>query len=103
MAQRKLLLEALFEKWDKNASGFLDLKEVDAVLSTFKEGMEKEALRKGKETALLREKYNVNRVGLKPFKDSANEVVGEHQYFFVFASSHKHTGHDVQNEKEQLS
>ncbi|XP_074968854.1 EF-hand calcium-binding domain-containing protein 5 isoform X2 [Phalacrocorax aristotelis] len=48
LAQRKLLLEALFEKWDKNASGFLDLEEVDAVLSTFKEGMEKEALRKAK-------------------------------------------------------
>ncbi|NXX19348.1 EFCB5 protein, partial [Podargus strigoides] len=49
LAQRKLLLEALFEKWDDNASGFLDLEEVDAVLSTFKEGMEKEALRKAKE------------------------------------------------------
>nr|XP_010300546.1 PREDICTED: EF-hand calcium-binding domain-containing protein 5 [Balearica regulorum gibbericeps] len=48
LAQRKLLLEALFKKWDKNASGFLDLEEVDAVLSTFKEGMEKEALRKAK-------------------------------------------------------
>ncbi|KAM6239373.1 EF-hand calcium-binding domain-containing protein 5 [Spheniscus humboldti] len=48
LAQRKLLLEALFEKWDDNASGFLDLEEVDAVLSTFKEGMEKEALRKAK-------------------------------------------------------
>ncbi|NXI49053.1 EFCB5 protein, partial [Chloroceryle aenea] len=48
-AQRKLLLEALFEKWDNHASGFLDLEEVDAVLNTFKEGMEKEALRKAKE------------------------------------------------------
>ncbi|XP_010281783.1 PREDICTED: EF-hand calcium-binding domain-containing protein 5, partial [Phaethon lepturus] len=48
LAQRKALLEALFEKWDNNASGFLDLEEVDAVLSTFKEGMEKEALRKAK-------------------------------------------------------
>ncbi|KAM9218290.1 LOW QUALITY PROTEIN: EF-hand calcium-binding domain-containing protein 5 [Leptosomus discolor] len=47
LAQRKLLLEALFEKWDNNAC-FLDLEEVDAVLSTFKEGMEKEALRKAK-------------------------------------------------------
>ncbi|XP_008945447.1 PREDICTED: EF-hand calcium-binding domain-containing protein 5-like, partial [Merops nubicus] len=45
VAQRKLLLEALFQKWDNNASGFVDLEEVDAVLSTFKEGMEKEALR----------------------------------------------------------
>ncbi|XP_053941192.1 EF-hand calcium-binding domain-containing protein 5 [Cuculus canorus] len=49
LAQRELLLEALFEKWDSNASGFLDLEEVDAVLSTFKEGMEKEAVRKAKE------------------------------------------------------
>ncbi|XP_042647367.1 EF-hand calcium-binding domain-containing protein 5 [Tyto alba] len=48
LAQRKLLLEALFTKWDKNASGFLDLEEVNAVLSTLKEGMEKEALRKAK-------------------------------------------------------
>ncbi|KAM6242200.1 EF-hand calcium-binding domain-containing protein 5 isoform 1-T8 [Porphyrio hochstetteri] len=49
LKQRKLLLEALFEKWDNNASGFLDLEEVDAVLSTFWEGMEKEALRKAKQ------------------------------------------------------
>uniref|UniRef100_A0A8B9G5B1 EF-hand calcium binding domain 5 n=1 Tax=Amazona collaria TaxID=241587 RepID=A0A8B9G5B1_9PSIT len=48
LAQQKLLLEALFEKWDNNASGFLDLEEVDAVLSTFNEGMEKETLRKAK-------------------------------------------------------
>nr|XP_009671286.1 PREDICTED: EF-hand calcium-binding domain-containing protein 5 [Struthio camelus australis] len=48
LARRKLLLEALFEKWDNNGSGFLDLKEVDAVLSTFKEGMEKKALRNAK-------------------------------------------------------
>ncbi|NXL94232.1 EFCB5 protein, partial [Alectura lathami] len=48
LTRRKLLLEALFEKWDINASGFLDVKEVDAVLNTFKEGMEKEALRKAK-------------------------------------------------------
>ncbi|NXD64953.1 EFCB5 protein, partial [Eolophus roseicapillus] len=48
LAQRKLLLEALFEKWDNNASGFLELEEVDAVLSTFKEGMEKETLKKAK-------------------------------------------------------
>ncbi|NXL32261.1 EFCB5 protein, partial [Glaucidium brasilianum] len=48
LAPRKLLLEALFTKWDNNASGFLDLEEVDALLSTFNEGMEKEALMKAK-------------------------------------------------------
>ncbi|XP_067422145.1 EF-hand calcium-binding domain-containing protein 5 [Emydura macquarii macquarii] len=48
LARRKLLLEALFEKWDNECSGYLDLKDVDAVLGTFKEGMEKGALKKAK-------------------------------------------------------
>nr|XP_020659139.1 EF-hand calcium-binding domain-containing protein 5 [Pogona vitticeps] len=48
VAWRELLLAALFEKWDNECSGFLDMKEVDAVLSTFKEGMEQEALNKAK-------------------------------------------------------
>ncbi|XP_065588303.1 EF-hand calcium-binding domain-containing protein 5 [Cyrtonyx montezumae] len=48
LTRRKLLLEALFEKWDINASGFLDMEEVENALSTFKEGMEKEAVRKAK-------------------------------------------------------
>ncbi|NXH16496.1 EFCB5 protein, partial [Bucco capensis] len=48
LAQQKLLLEALFERWDSNASGFLDLEEVEAVLGAFNEGMEKETLKKAK-------------------------------------------------------
>ncbi|NXY84683.1 EFCB5 protein, partial [Alcedo cyanopectus] len=54
LARRKLLLEELFEKWDSNASGFLDLGEVDAVLNTFKEGIEKEAVRKAKSSLCSR-------------------------------------------------
>ncbi|NXQ35891.1 EFCB5 protein, partial [Alaudala cheleensis] len=49
MAQRKQLLEALFEKWDSNACGFLELEEVLDVLSTFKGSMGKKALMKAKE------------------------------------------------------
>ncbi|XP_021271614.1 EF-hand calcium-binding domain-containing protein 5 isoform X2 [Numida meleagris] len=49
LTRRKLLLEALFEQWDINASGFLDMKEVEAALNMFKEGMEKEAVRKAKD------------------------------------------------------
>ncbi|XP_040543249.1 EF-hand calcium-binding domain-containing protein 5 isoform X5 [Gallus gallus] len=48
LTRRELLLEALFEKWDINASGFLEMKEVEAALSAFKEGMEKEAVRMAK-------------------------------------------------------
>ncbi|XP_036251306.1 EF-hand calcium-binding domain-containing protein 5 [Molothrus ater] len=49
VAQRKHLLEALFEKWDSKACGSLDLEEVIAVLSTFKGHKGKEALMKAKE------------------------------------------------------
>ncbi|XP_042298137.1 EF-hand calcium-binding domain-containing protein 5 [Sceloporus undulatus] len=48
LAWQQLLLAGLFEKWDNESSGFLDMKDVDAVLSTFKEGMEEEALTKAK-------------------------------------------------------
>ncbi|NXS11260.1 EFCB5 protein, partial [Neodrepanis coruscans] len=48
VTQRKLLLEELFEKWDCNGYGFLELEEVNAVLSRFKEDVEKEALMKAK-------------------------------------------------------
>ncbi|KAF6298439.1 EF-hand calcium binding domain 5 [Rhinolophus ferrumequinum] len=46
--RRGLLLEALFQKWDSDGSGFLDLKEVDELLYTYKEGMEKDSMKKAK-------------------------------------------------------
>ena len=46
--RRELLLKALFQKWDSDGSGFLDLKEIDELLYTYKEGMEKESMKKGK-------------------------------------------------------
>ncbi|EHH24663.1 EF-hand calcium-binding domain-containing protein 5 [Macaca mulatta] len=46
--RRRLLLEAIFQKWDSDGSGFLDLKEVDELLYTYKEGMEKESMKKAK-------------------------------------------------------
>uniref|UniRef100_A0A673UNX6 EF-hand calcium binding domain 5 n=1 Tax=Suricata suricatta TaxID=37032 RepID=A0A673UNX6_SURSU len=46
--RRELLLEALFQKWDSDGSGFLDLKKVDELLYTYKEGMEKESMKKAK-------------------------------------------------------
>ncbi|XP_035890411.1 EF-hand calcium-binding domain-containing protein 5 [Phyllostomus discolor] len=46
--QQRLLLEALFQMWDSDASGFLDLKEVDELLYEYKEGMEKESIETAK-------------------------------------------------------
>ncbi|PIO27416.1 hypothetical protein AB205_0065730, partial [Aquarana catesbeiana] len=49
LARQKLVLQALFEKWDNDGSGFLELEEVDGVLTKYKEGMESEAMAKGRE------------------------------------------------------
>ncbi|XP_068945841.1 EF-hand calcium-binding domain-containing protein 5 [Petaurus breviceps papuanus] len=46
--RRKLLLEALFQKWDNEGSGFLELHEIDKLLFTYKEGMEKVSMMKAK-------------------------------------------------------
>ncbi|XP_066189516.1 EF-hand calcium-binding domain-containing protein 5 [Sylvia atricapilla] len=62
VAQRKQLLEALFEKWDSNACGSLELEEVVAVLSTFEGGMGKEALMNAKEQ-LCSQYPHLSRVG----------------------------------------
>ncbi|XP_039225644.1 EF-hand calcium-binding domain-containing protein 5 isoform X2 [Crotalus tigris] len=48
LLRQQLLVTALFEKWDNECSGFLEMKEVDSVLSTFKEGMEEQALTRAK-------------------------------------------------------
>ncbi|NWV91266.1 EFCB5 protein, partial [Machaerirhynchus nigripectus] len=62
VAQRKQLLEALFEKWDSNACGSLDLEEVVAVLSRFKGGMGRVALMKAKRQ-LFSQYPELSRVG----------------------------------------
>ncbi|XP_068010616.1 EF-hand calcium-binding domain-containing protein 5 isoform X1 [Melanerpes formicivorus] len=79
LAQQQLLLEALFEKWDNNASGFLDLEEVDAVLNTFKEGMEKEAVRKAKKQLCTRypQLSRVGKLSPKAFQSFLELVASE--------------------------
>ncbi|KAM5273476.1 EF-hand calcium-binding domain-containing protein 5 [Ctenodactylus gundi] len=47
-ARQELLLKALFQKWDSDGSGLLDLKEIDELLYTYKDGMEKESMKKAK-------------------------------------------------------
>lgn len=73
-----LLLEALFQKWDNNGSGFLNLSEVDDLLYTYKEGMERESMKKGK---ILASSYlscsdNVQFLISMPFTQSQKQAIG---------------------------
>ncbi|XP_070572519.1 EF-hand calcium-binding domain-containing protein 5-like isoform X2 [Ptychodera flava] len=47
-AKRKLLLDQLFERWDNDGSGYLELEEILTVLGKYKENMEHEAIEKAK-------------------------------------------------------
>ncbi|XP_042636420.1 EF-hand calcium-binding domain-containing protein 5 [Orycteropus afer afer] len=77
--RRGLLLEALFQKWDSDGSGFLDLKEVDEVLYTYKEGMEKESMKKAKLHIQFPKPHPGNEVKLssKQFQKYIELVVSE--------------------------
>ena len=46
-ARRKALLNSLFEMWDNDGSGFLDLDEVETVMKKYKGGVEMDAIAKG--------------------------------------------------------
>ncbi|XP_057572343.1 EF-hand calcium-binding domain-containing protein 5 [Hippopotamus amphibius kiboko] len=77
--QRELLLNALFQKWDCDGSGFLDLKEVDELLYTYKEGMEKESMKKAKLHIQFPKPYPGHELRLSPkqFQKYIELVVSE--------------------------
>ncbi|NXA97722.1 EFCB5 protein, partial [Melanocharis versteri] len=79
VAQRKQLLEALFEKWDSNACGSLVLEEVLAVLSMFKGGTGKEALTKAKERLCSRypQLSRVGKLSSKAFQTFLELIASE--------------------------
>ncbi|XP_055982482.1 EF-hand calcium-binding domain-containing protein 5 [Sorex fumeus] len=76
---RELLLKALFQKWDSDASGFLDLNEVDKLLYTYKDGMEKESMKRAKLYIAFPKPHNGQEVKLssKQFQKYLELVVSE--------------------------
>ena len=46
-AKQKALLNSLFEMWDNDGSGVLDIEEIEATMKKYKDGMEVEAITKG--------------------------------------------------------
>ncbi|XP_043574357.1 EF-hand calcium-binding domain-containing protein 5-like [Chiloscyllium plagiosum] len=60
-ALHRLVLEALFEKWDNDVSGYLNLRELVEVLSNYKDGMEKNAIKRAhKKLKFFRKDYANN-------------------------------------------
>ncbi|CAH1233917.1 EFCAB5 [Branchiostoma lanceolatum] len=74
-ARHKYLLDQLFEKWDNDGSGFLDLEEVQTILLKYKEGMEAAIIKKAR--ASLKKKYRLhdNRMNRREFRTFIEDVV----------------------------
>ncbi|XP_043910408.1 EF-hand calcium-binding domain-containing protein 5 isoform X2 [Protopterus annectens] len=76
--EHRMLLDALFEKWDNEGSGFLDLNEVEDVLFKYKDGMEKAAMKKARliRSAYKRQKGDT-RMSKKEFRAYVDAVIAE--------------------------
>ncbi|XP_072034980.1 EF-hand calcium-binding domain-containing protein 5-like isoform X2 [Amphiura filiformis] len=66
LAKRKVMMDQLFDKWDNDGSGFLDLDELHSVMSKFKENMEKKIVAKAKQ--MLDKEDNDHRLSKTEFK-----------------------------------
>jgi hypothetical protein len=47
MAHRRTQSDTLFEKWDNDGSGYLDLGDVQDIMCRYKEGQERDAIMMG--------------------------------------------------------
>ena len=41
------MMDQLFEKWDNDGSGYLDMEDIEAIMVKYKDGQENEAITKG--------------------------------------------------------
>lgn len=51
------MINGLFDLWDNNGSGYLDLDEVIVVMKKYKQGLEVEAIESGLKTQEYRRQY----------------------------------------------
>lgn len=47
------MMDSLFEKWDNDGCGYLDMEDVETVMQKYKEGQENEAIVRGKSVKFL--------------------------------------------------
>ncbi|XP_061179695.1 EF-hand calcium-binding domain-containing protein 5-like isoform X1 [Saccostrea echinata] len=75
--QRKHMMDSLFEKWDNDGCGYLDMEDVETVMQKYKEGQETEAIQRAKATLKKQSKYADNRLSKREFRTFVQLVVDE--------------------------
>ncbi|KAK3588676.1 hypothetical protein CHS0354_028885 [Potamilus streckersoni] len=92
-SRRKLILDELFEKWDNDGSGYLDLDEVETIMQKYKDGQENEAIGKAKDELKKKSKHaHDNRLSKREFRmfitmAADNMPGGDLDYFVEFLSN----------------
>ncbi|XP_021357902.1 EF-hand calcium-binding domain-containing protein 5-like isoform X4 [Mizuhopecten yessoensis] len=77
-SQRKYQMDILFEKWDNDGAGYLDLDEVETVMQKYKEGQENQAIERAKVSLKKQAKYSQdNRLSRREFRQFVLLVVEE--------------------------
>jgi len=86
--KRKALLNSLFEMWDNDGSGMLDMDEVDLVMKKYKDGMDKEAIVTARGELKKNSKHGDKRLSKREFRAYIDLVVahmgGERDSTFDF-------------------
>ncbi|XP_067682679.1 EF-hand calcium-binding domain-containing protein 5-like [Haliotis asinina] len=76
-SKRKVQMDNLFERWDNDGSGYLDLDEVETVMLKYKDGQEAEAISRAKDKLSKQSKYHDQRLSKREFRTFINLVVDE--------------------------
>ncbi|XP_059150410.1 EF-hand calcium-binding domain-containing protein 5-like isoform X2 [Physella acuta] len=76
-AKRKLTIDNLFEKWDNDGSGFLEMEEVQEVLFKYKDGQELDGIKKAQAQLRKKYKYQDQRLSKSEFRDLIELAVKE--------------------------
>ncbi|KAK6184453.1 hypothetical protein SNE40_006921 [Patella caerulea] len=76
-AKRKSMIDVLFEKWDNDGSGYLDLEEVESVMAKYKDGQEVEAIYYAKEEMKKKSRFQDQRLSKREFRMLIQLVVQE--------------------------
>ncbi|XP_048764274.1 EF-hand calcium-binding domain-containing protein 5-like isoform X2 [Ostrea edulis] len=75
--QRKHMMDSLFEKWDNDGCGYLDLEDVETVMQKYKEGQETEAIQRAKSALKKQSRYADNRLSKREFRTFVQLAVDE--------------------------
>lgn len=87
-AKRKAVLNSIFDMWDNEGSGFLDLDEVLYVMRKYKEGVDNYAIDAAKKDLKSRSEFHDNRLSKREFRNFVYKIIhemggGEHFDYFI--------------------